>query len=139
LDVFEGSDNDIIDYEDNENKRYYVRSLLARLPKRERDILIRVFGIGVREETLEMIGESRGLTRERVRQIKEKAIRKLREKVFSSSTERQLSESQSTREVDSIGHAVATKSTEGTQTLREVKKTVSQSESDIVKLTETKK
>jgi len=36
------------------------------------------FGIGVAEMTLEEIGDEFGLTRERVRQIKEKAIRKLR-------------------------------------------------------------
>ena len=36
------------------------------------------FGIGCQEMTLEEIGEKFGLTRERVRQIKEKAIRRLR-------------------------------------------------------------
>ena len=36
------------------------------------------FGIGCREATLEEIGDKFGLTRERVRQIKEKAIRRLR-------------------------------------------------------------
>ena len=36
------------------------------------------FGIAVQEMTLEEIGEKFGLTRERVRQIKEKAIRRLR-------------------------------------------------------------
>ena len=36
------------------------------------------FGIGCAEMTLEEIGDQFGLTRERVRQIKEKAIRRLR-------------------------------------------------------------
>ena len=36
------------------------------------------FGIGQQEMTLEEIGDKFGLTRERVRQIKEKAIRRLR-------------------------------------------------------------
>lgn len=79
LDVFEDNHNDIRDYDENEYKKQHVRSLLDHLSKRERDILIRTFGIGVKEETLEIIGESYGLTRERVRQIKEKAVRKLRE------------------------------------------------------------
>lgn len=79
LDSFEDDHNDIWDYENNEMNTHYVRSLLTHLSKRERDIVIRVYGIGVREETLETIGETFGLTRERVRQIKEKAIRKLRE------------------------------------------------------------
>ncbi len=37
------------------------------------------FGIGQQEMTLEEIGDKFGLTRERVRQIKEKAIRRLRQ------------------------------------------------------------
>ena len=37
------------------------------------------FGIGSQEMTLEEIGDKFGLTRERVRQIKEKAIRRLRQ------------------------------------------------------------
>jgi RNA polymerase primary sigma factor len=45
---------------------------------RERDIIKMFFGIGCQEMTLEEIGDKFGLTRERVRQIKEKAIRKLR-------------------------------------------------------------
>jgi len=51
---------------------------LATLTERERDIIKLFFGIGVQEMTLEEIGEKFGLTRERVRQIKEKAIRRLR-------------------------------------------------------------
>ena len=51
---------------------------LATLTERERDIIKLFFGIGIQEMTLEEIGERFGLTRERVRQIKEKAIRRLR-------------------------------------------------------------
>ena len=51
---------------------------LSTLTERERDIIKLFFGIGVQEMTLEEIGERFGLTRERVRQIKEKAIRRLR-------------------------------------------------------------
>lgn len=89
LDVFEDNHNDIWDYEDNEYNDYYVRSLLEHLSKRERDILIRSFGIGVKEETLEHIGDTHGLTRERVRQIREKAIKKLREFTQSSNDKEQ--------------------------------------------------
>ena len=42
------------------------------------EIIKSFFGIGCQEMTLEEIGERFGLTRERVRQIKEKAIRKLK-------------------------------------------------------------
>ena len=45
---------------------------------REVQIIKMFFGIGCQEMTLEEIGDKFGLTRERVRQIKEKAIRKLR-------------------------------------------------------------
>ena len=87
LDAFEDNHNDIWDYEESEYKKQYVRSMLDHLPKRERDILIRAYGIGVREETLEASGESRGLPRERVRQIKDKAIKMLREMTFVNSIE----------------------------------------------------
>ena len=55
-----------------------IERALATLTERERDIVKLFFGIGVPEMTLEEIGEKFGLTRERVRQIKEKAIRRLR-------------------------------------------------------------
>lgn len=54
------------------------RALDALLQDRERDIIKMFFGIGRQEMTLEEIGDEFGLTRERVRQIKEKAIRRLR-------------------------------------------------------------
>ena len=55
-----------------------VERALSTLTDRERDIIKYFFGIGCSEMTLEEIGEKFGLTRERVRQIKEKAIRRLR-------------------------------------------------------------
>ena len=51
---------------------------LSTLSPREKEILQRFYGIGTREMTLEEIGDEYGLTRERVRQIKEKALRGLR-------------------------------------------------------------
>lgn len=62
----------------NESLALEVERTLATLTPRESDILKYFFGIGCQELTLEEIGERFGLTRERVRQIKEKAIRKLR-------------------------------------------------------------
>lgn len=55
-----------------------VDRALETLTERERDIIKYFFGIGTSEMTLEEIGEKFDLTRERVRQIKEKAIRRLR-------------------------------------------------------------
>ena len=55
-----------------------VKHALGVLNERERSIIEAFFGIGQHELTLEEIGNKFGLTRERVRQIKEKAIRKLR-------------------------------------------------------------
>ena len=136
LDVFEDYHNDILDYDDSEYKNHYVRNLLNRLSKRERNILIRVFGIGVREETLELIGESHGLTRERVRQIKEKAIKKLREMIFITTSEEELSENQSARKEDNTDKTV-TKNIEETQTLREVKDAFSQARFNNVQFTGT--
>ncbi len=55
-----------------------VDRALNQLHDREREILKMFFGIGCQEMTLEEIGDKFDLTRERVRQIKEKAIRKLK-------------------------------------------------------------
>lgn len=62
----------------NESLAKEIDRALATLTERERDIVKYFFGIGIQEMTLEEIGEKFGLTRERVRQIKEKAIRRLR-------------------------------------------------------------
>jgi RNA polymerase primary sigma factor len=62
----------------NESLAREIDRALSTLTDRERDIVKYVFGISQQEMTLEEIGEKFGLTRERVRQIKEKAIRRLR-------------------------------------------------------------
>ena len=62
----------------NESLATEVDRALDTLTDREKDIIKYFFGIGYPEMTLEEIGEKFGLTRERVRQIKEKAIRRLR-------------------------------------------------------------
>jgi RNA polymerase primary sigma factor len=86
----EGEDNSLLDVLPNNDSPKADKSLLseslvkeinrslATLTERERDIIRLFFGIGIQEMTLEEIGERFGLTRERVRQIKEKAIRRLR-------------------------------------------------------------
>lgn len=62
----------------NESLSKEIARALATLTERERDIIRYFFGISCQEKTLEEIGDEFGLTRERVRQIKEKAIRRLR-------------------------------------------------------------
>ena len=62
----------------NESLNKEIERALSTLTERERDIVKYFFGIGTQEMTLEEIGEYFALTRERVRQIKEKAIRRLR-------------------------------------------------------------
>ena len=86
----DGEDNSLLDVLINHDspkadKKLISESLmkeidraLSTLTERERDIIKLFFGIGIQEMTLEEIGERFGLTRERVRQIKEKAIRRLR-------------------------------------------------------------
>jgi RNA polymerase primary sigma factor len=56
-----------------------INRALSTLTERECDIIKYFFGIGTSELTLEEIGDKFDLTRERVRQIKEKAIRRLRQ------------------------------------------------------------
>ena len=61
-----------------ESLREEISNALKLLSERERNIITAFYGIGQPEMTLEEIGNKFGLTRERVRQIKEKAIRRLR-------------------------------------------------------------
>ena len=86
----EGEDNSLLDVLPNDDSPMADRGLvneslnteieraLSTLTDREREIVKSFFGIGCQEMTLEEIGERFGLTRERVRQIKEKAIRRLK-------------------------------------------------------------
>ena len=62
-----------------ESLREEINRALQTLNARERYIIEAFFGINQPEMTLEEIGDKYGLTRERVRQIKEKAIRRLRQ------------------------------------------------------------
>lgn len=63
---------------DRESLATEVKRTLAMLPERERKILVMFYGIGESEKSLEEIGFQLGLSRERVRQIKEKTLKKLR-------------------------------------------------------------
>ncbi len=68
-------DNDLL----NESLRTEIERSLATLTQREADVIRLYFGLsGQHPMTLEEIGETFDLTRERVRQIKEKAIRRLK-------------------------------------------------------------
>jgi len=58
-----------------------LRKVIKNLPKRTQDVIVRRFGINKkRKETLESIGHTYGITRERVRQIEEEGLRRLRSK-----------------------------------------------------------
>lgn len=70
-------DNPIEDIHNQEvTKR--VTDVLSTLETREADVIRRRFGIGMRAQTLEEVGQDYGLSKERIRQIEEKAMRKLR-------------------------------------------------------------
>ena len=86
----EGEDNSLLDVLTNddapgtdrelvmESLRSEIERALEILNDRERKVVMAFFGIGMPEMTLEEIGDKYNLTRERVRQINEKAIRRLR-------------------------------------------------------------
>ncbi len=68
-------DRDLI----NDSLKNEVANILSTLTEREAEVIRLSFGIGTNQKaTLEEIGEKFNLTRERIRQIKEKALRKLR-------------------------------------------------------------
>ena len=88
----DGEDNSLLDVLVNDDSpmadnllvneslsREIDRALTTLLTEREKEIIQMFFGIGMQEMTLEEIGGRFGLTRERVRQIKEKAIRRLKQ------------------------------------------------------------
>lgn len=93
--IMEGADSSLLDVLPNtespmadnelvmESLREEVASALNVLNERERNIIECFYGINQREMTLEEIGDKFGLTRERVRQIKEKALRRLRQNTKS--------------------------------------------------------
>ena len=88
----EGEENSLLDVLENtsaprtdlqleylESLRKEIERSLSTLTDRQKDVIKYYFGIGVEHPmSLEDIGEKFGLTRERVRQIKDKAINKLR-------------------------------------------------------------
>lgn len=79
LDILPNADAPMADNElVMESLRDEIGRALLTLNERERNIIEAFFGINQPEMTLEEIGDKFGLTRERVRQIKEKAIRRLR-------------------------------------------------------------
>ena len=64
---------------DKESLQHDLAAILNHiLSVKEREILMRSFGINCKEEGLEEIGFTLGLSRERVRQIRETALRKIR-------------------------------------------------------------
>ncbi|KAK3604788.1 hypothetical protein CHS0354_000446 [Potamilus streckersoni] len=86
----QGEDNRLLDVLQNDSNRpdhsvtqdslrIEIERSLSTLSERESDVVRSFYGIGLESPlTLEEIGEKFNLTRERVRQIKEKAIRRLR-------------------------------------------------------------
>jgi RNA polymerase primary sigma factor len=86
-----GEENNLLDVLENDHEtpdsglmvdslRREVQRALSKLTQRESDVIAFYFGLnGEHSMTLEEIGEKFSLTRERVRQIKEKATRRLRQ------------------------------------------------------------
>jgi RNA polymerase primary sigma factor len=79
-DLIASDDIDLDEVEINEKVKIELNKTLSVLDDRERMIIESYFGVNTDCEpmTLEAIGEKYNLTKERIRQIKEKAIRKLR-------------------------------------------------------------
>lgn len=79
LDVLENSDPDTDSTLIDESLSEEIKRSLATLTEREREIIVLFFGLGANHQlSLEEIGEKFNLTRERVRQIKDKALQRLR-------------------------------------------------------------
>ena len=91
--LVDGEDGSLIDLMENKNAggvddnllitvsfNTELQRTLATLTPRQKEVIVYFFGIGIDHPlSLEDIGERYNLTRERVRQIKDKALSKLRE------------------------------------------------------------
>lgn len=79
IDVMEDTNSPMADRElVRESLRAEIENALKTLSNKERSVIEALYGINSPEMTMEEVGEKYGLSRERVRQIKEKAIRRLR-------------------------------------------------------------
>lgn len=79
LDVLENSDPNTDSNLINESLSEEIKRSLSTLTEREREIIVLFFGLSTNHPlSLEEIGEKFSLTRERVRQIKDKALQRLR-------------------------------------------------------------
>ena len=77
--IFDFKDETNIDNNEISNNIYLVERITSQINEREKDIVYKYYGINQDEKyTLEDIGDMYGLTRERVRQIIEKAMTKMR-------------------------------------------------------------
>ena len=84
LDTMVNDDSPMADYQLlKESLKEEIHSALNGLSDREKSVIEEFYGIGMPEMTLDEIGSKYGLTRERVRQIKEKAIRRLRNNTYN--------------------------------------------------------
>lgn len=84
LDTMVNDDSPMADYQLlKESLKEEIHSALNGLSEREKSVIEAFYGIGMPEMTLDEIGSKYGLTRERVRQIKEKAIRRLRNTTYN--------------------------------------------------------
>jgi len=81
LDVLQNNDSPDTDGNlMNESLSQEIERTLNTLPEKESNVIRSFYGIGKKQMSLEEIGESIGISRERTRQIKEKAIKHLRQK-----------------------------------------------------------
>lgn len=77
------SEYDDVMNELNESKQYIIMKMLKKLPTRGQKIITYYYGLdGEKEKNLEEIGEELGITKERVRQIKEQCLKILRSEIL---------------------------------------------------------
>ncbi len=92
-DMLSSDDNDLKSDSslDKESRNQFIDGLLKEvLNVREQKIIKESFGIGEMEKSLEEIADNMGMTRERIRQVREKALRKIRFSKYASTLKQYL-------------------------------------------------
>jgi RNA polymerase primary sigma factor len=84
IDMAEDEEEENTGYNVTPKQKKLLKEMLSSLSERERTVLTAFFGIGCKRQTLAELSDSLGVSKERVRQIKDRALSILRTEVMKN-------------------------------------------------------